>query len=148
MTKTMYDYYILEFHPDHQRAQGDGWVPQQIMVMETQLGRSLSPDEDVKHLNGNPHDNRVENLQVVTPHFASKTTLFDSQDSAKRLSKTFVPCRFQRPCWKEVRAPIARQKGVYLPYICSYQSEGDVYACQRFWSFVKRETEDKERESN
>lgn len=147
MTKTMYDYYILEFHPDHARAVGEGWVPQHYLVMEAHLGRNLSPDEDVKHLNGNAHDNRIENLQVVSPHFASKTTLFDSQDSAKRLSKTFVPCRFQRPCWKEVRAPIART-GVYLPYICSYQTEGDIYACQRFWSFVKKEAEDKERESN
>ena len=143
----MYDYYILEFHPDHARAQGDGWVPQQIIVMEQHLGRNLFPDEDVKHLNSNPHDNNITNLQITTPKFGNKSnSLFDTQDSARKLSKTFVPCRFQRPCWKEVRAPIAREKGIFLPYICSYQQEGDIYTCQRFWDFVKKEN--KERESN
>jgi hypothetical protein len=140
VTDLMYDYYILEFHPDHPRAEGEGWVPQQILVMEAHLGRELSPDEEVRHLNGDPHDNRAENLRIVTPQFGSKTNaLFDSQDSARRLSKTFVPCKYQKPCWKEVRAPIARSKKVFLPYICSFQSEGDIYKCSHFWKFKSNE---------
>lgn len=142
MTELMYDYYILEFHPDHPRAEGEGWVLQQILVMEAHLGRELSPDEEVRHLNGDPHDNRIENLRLVTPRFGSKSnSLFDSQDSARRLSKTFVPCKYQKPCWKEIRAPIARANKVFLPYICSFQSEGDVYKCSHFWNFRKAELE-------
>jgi len=38
-------------------------------------------------------------------------------------------CEFQRPCWKNVRAPIARKNKIYLPYICSYQTEGDLEKC-------------------
>ena len=146
MREILYDYYILEFHPDHPRAEGEGWVPQHYLVMEQSLGRLLYPDEEVKHINGNPHDNRVENLKIITPQFANKTTsLLDTRDSARKLSKTFIPCRFQKPCWKNIRAPIARANKVYLPYICSYQSEGDIYKCGHFWNFLEEEV--KERDS-
>lgn len=138
----MYDYYILEFQPDHPRSEGEGWVPQQILVMEEHLGRPLYPDEDVKHLNGNPHDNRVDNLKIVTPQFGSRTnSLLDSQDSARKLSKTFTPCRFQKQCWAEIRAPLARKYKIFLPYICDYQSSGDVLKCGHFWNYVEKETE-------
>lgn len=40
-----------------------------------------------------------------------------------------VHCEFQRVCWKTVRAPIARKNKIYLPYICSYQTEGDLEKC-------------------
>lgn len=138
MTKTMYDYYILEFHPDHQRAEGEGWVPQQILVMEEHLGRSLSPDEDVKHVNSNVHDNRIDNLRLVTSNTMNRTSsILDSQEMGRKLSRTFIPCKFQKECWKNIRAPIARANNIFLPYICSYQTEGDLYKCSHYWSFKK-----------
>lgn len=36
------------------------------MIMEAYLGRELTQDEHVHHINGNKLDNRVENLQVIT----------------------------------------------------------------------------------
>lgn len=36
------------------------------IVMERFLKRKLSPNEHVHHLNGKRHDNRIENLQVVS----------------------------------------------------------------------------------
>src|SRR3990172_3762336 len=34
-------------------------------LMEQHLGRKLLPTEQIHHLNGNPLDNRLENLQIL-----------------------------------------------------------------------------------
>lgn len=142
------DHYILIYHPYHPRAVGEGYVPQQILVMENHLGRYLDDDEDVKHLNGNTHDNAIENLYLSSARREGRVSasLFENRDIAKRISKTFIGCRYQKPCWKEVRGPMARSKNVYLPYICSYQTEGDIYHCSRFWKFRSKEVEDRSEE--
>ena len=36
-------------------------------LMEIQLGRPLRKDEHVHHINGDPTDNRIENLQIINP---------------------------------------------------------------------------------
>jgi hypothetical protein len=39
-------------------------------VMENHLGRALESDEIVHHINGDPSDDRIENLQVIQGHKA------------------------------------------------------------------------------
>lgn len=131
------DHYILVFHPDHPRALGEGYVPEHILIMEDSLGRFLSEDEDVKHLDGNPHNNKIENLYLSSFQKEGSVaySLLANRETAKRVSKTFINCRFQKTCWKEVRAPIAKANKVYLPYICSFQTEGDIYDCSHFWRY-------------
>lgn len=36
-------------------------------LMEQHLGRELRPDEHVHHVNHDPYDNRIENLELVAP---------------------------------------------------------------------------------
>jgi hypothetical protein len=143
------DYYVLIYSPKHERAVGEGYVPEHILVAEKVLGRSLTADEEVRHINGNPHDNRPANLEIISVNAGYRTQVLDGETDNKprrASTKTFVPCRYQRPCWKTVRAPIAKDNGVYLPYICSYQTEGDIYHCSRFWKFFAAEWEEKKEE--
>ena len=145
------DYYVLIYAPHHQRRVGDGYVPEQVLVAEKALGRSLTPDEEVKHINDDPHDNRPINLEIVSVNAGYRTQIVETGDDVIQRStlpaKTFIPCKFQRPCWKTIRGPIAKKEGVYLPYICSFQTEGDIYKCSRFWKFLDQYMEQEKEET-
>jgi hypothetical protein len=135
--KIIYDYFILIHEPAHPK-QENGYVPEHILVAENVLGRYLTQDEEIRHINGNTQDNRPTNLEIISAHSGYRVlNITEEVETRKSVTKTFVPCRFQRPCWKQVRAPIARKHKVYIPYICSYQTEGDVYKCSRFWHFLE-----------
>lgn len=137
----IYDYFVLVFQPKHPRAVAQGYVPEQYLVAEKVLGRPLTPDEEVRHKNGNTQDNRPSNLEVVSysKDFFARSLAEESFGEKRVTAKTSMHCRFQRPCWKNIRAPIARENKVFLPYICSYQTEGDIYKCSHFWSFIDQE---------
>lgn len=134
---------VLIYKPDHPRAVGEGYVPEEIIVMEDHIGRGLSADEDVKHLNGNACDNDIDNLIIVTPKYGHKPmSILDSTELVRKLSHTFTVCPYQRVCWKEVRSVIAKTNKIYLPWHCSYQTEGDVVKCNRYWNYLKEDHAD------
>jgi hypothetical protein len=144
----VFDYFVLVHKPKHPRAFASGYVPEQIIVAEEALKRSLTPDEDVRHINGDAQDNRPENLEIISANNGYRVQSVGEYpyDTPRKTTpdKTFISCKFQRPCWREIRAPIARREKVYLPYICSFQVEGDIYKCGHFWNYLDKEMKEGE----
>ena len=90
----IFDYYILIYTPDHPAIVGGGYVPEQILVAEKELGRYLFPDEIVKHKNGDTHDNSPSNLEVISNSQGYKKiiNLGEETNETKKVSatKTFI----------------------------------------------------------
>jgi len=58
-------YYIYSPNHPHPNALGK-YVLRYRLVVDKNLGRFLHPSEQVHHINGNPTDDRIENLQVMS----------------------------------------------------------------------------------
>lgn len=57
--------YVMVYSPNHPNRNADGYMREHRLVMEGMLGRYLSPDEDVHHINHQKDDNRPSNLEVI-----------------------------------------------------------------------------------
>lgn len=64
--------YVLIRMPSHPNAAGNGYVREHRLVMEKKLGRYLTKDEVVHHINGIKNDNRPENLALYHTNLYGK----------------------------------------------------------------------------
>jgi hypothetical protein len=68
--------YIFLHIPSHPKANKQGYIYEHRLIMEKHLGRMLSNDEIVHHINDIRNDNRIENLMLFP-------------NNGKHLSKSF-----------------------------------------------------------
>lgn len=66
------DGYVYVKAPEHPAANKDGCVFEHRLVVEGDIGRYLMQEEVVHHKNGDPSDNRIENLQLFASHAEHK----------------------------------------------------------------------------
>ncbi len=64
--KNRTDGYIAVYAPEHPSSTLEGYVLEHRLVMEEYIGRCLSDDEVVHHINRKRNDNRIENLMLMT----------------------------------------------------------------------------------
>ena len=70
--RTMLNGYVLVYVPNHPNTNSTGYVRENRLVMEKKLGRYLTSDELVHHINGIKDDNRIENLKLMSASEHSK----------------------------------------------------------------------------
>ena len=58
--------YVRVYCPMHPKANTRGFVYEHRLIVEGILGRYLTTQEHVHHINGTRWDNRPENLQVLS----------------------------------------------------------------------------------
>ena len=58
--------YLMIYQPEHPNASNRGYIFEHRYIMEQYLGRYLTKEELVHHINDNRLDNRLENLKLVS----------------------------------------------------------------------------------
>jgi len=58
--------YILIHFPDHPFKSRKGYVQEHRLIMEKNIGRYLTREEVIHHINNKKDDNRIDNLKIMT----------------------------------------------------------------------------------
>lgn len=82
--------YWIVFKPNHPRARNrKGWIFEHRVLMEEKLGRILDPKEFVHHIDGDPGNNKIENLMLVDN--ATHKRIHWNQKTEKERLKMMTP---------------------------------------------------------
>jgi len=58
--------YVFIFKPDHPFANDVGYIKRSRYIMEQHMGRYLTPEETIHHINEIRNDDRIENLLLCS----------------------------------------------------------------------------------
>lgn len=84
--------YIMLYMPTHPLSDKDGYVMEHRVVMESKIGRLLTPIEIVHHINGIKDDNRPENLELVASRGEHTRKHFRDSNDVNRLRSIMMRC--------------------------------------------------------
>lgn len=60
--------YKMVIKKGHPRANDHGYVREHILVMEEKLGRFVTKDESIHHIDGDKMNNHPDNLEIFSSH--------------------------------------------------------------------------------
>lgn len=80
--------YISILKPDHPFADVNGRVKEERLIMEKYLGKFLTKEEIVHHINHIKSDNRIENLKIVSRSEHAKIHWIDRKNKKQYNDKT------------------------------------------------------------
>lgn len=89
-TKNAQGYWMVKSH-DHPAKNCNSYVYEHRLVMEAELGRYLTADENVHHINGLRGDNRIENLELWSKSQPCGQRVADKVEWAKEILLKYEP---------------------------------------------------------